>query len=306
MTGNAEGRLLVVGAGTMGVQLALQAATNGIEVELVDPFPEALERGRAQLAELLDRRVSRGRATREQADAVLGRVRLGGDLTAAAAGCDWAIEAVVERLEVKRQVFAELAAALPPHAGIATNSSHIRAELIAGDTDFADRTLNMHYFHPIAAMDLVEVVAAPATSQQTLENAVAWAERIGRTPVVLTTAVDGFLVNRVLGAASREAFSLLADGVASFAEIDLAVRRGLNWPLGPFQIADLSGLDLLLQSRSTRFAEHGEAGDRKTVEVVRPLVEAGRLGRKSGAGFYDYSTDPPTPLPLPSADEAAR
>lgn len=294
----ATGRLLVIGAGTMGAQLALQAATNGVEVELVDPFPEALEKGGTQLRALLDSRVTRGKVSQEQANATLGRIQLSGDLAAAASKSDWVIEAAIEKIEVKKVIFADLAAALPAHAGIATNSSHIRAETIAGGSDFADRILNMHFFHPVAAMDLVEIVSAPTTSPEIMQRAAAWACRIGRAPVIMNKAVDGFLVNRVLGAASREAFALLADGVADFAEIDVAVRNGLNWPLGPFQLADLSGLDLLLLSRTARFERLGEAGDRATMEVVAPLVEAGRLGRKSGAGFYDYSTDPPAPLPL--------
>ncbi|MCU1514009.1 MAG: 3-hydroxyacyl-CoA dehydrogenase [Microbacteriaceae bacterium] len=300
MSDVANGRLLVVGAGQMGAQIAVQSAMNGVDVELVDVVPEALERGRAQIVAILDRNVEKDRSTRVDADASLARIHFSSDLAAAAPRCDWAIEAVVERLDVKKIVFAQLAELLPAHAGIATNSSHIRAESIAGDAPYSDRVLNMHFFHPLTVMDLVEIVAAPHTSSQIMDAAVAWAARIKRTSVVLNKAVDGFLVNRVLGAASREAFALLADGVASFPEIDIAVKRGLRWPLGPFALADLSGLDLLLQSRTTRFEKHGEAGDKATMDIVGPLVAAGRLGRKSGAGFYDYSVDPPAPLPLPS------
>lgn len=292
-------RLLVVGAGTMGAQIALQAALHGVEVELADISPDALKKGRSQIEALVRRNVEKGRQSDAEAAATLARLTRSSDVDTAAARCDWAIEAVVERLEVKQAVFEQLAKVLPPHAGIATNSSHLRAATIAGDAGYRSRALNMHFFHPVVVMDLVEIVASPHTDEQILQEAAAWAQRIGRTAVTLRKDVDGFLVNRILGEASREAFSLLADGVSTFDQIDLAVERGLRWPIGPFKLADLSGLDVLLDSRSTRYAEHGEEGDRKTVDVIRPLVEAGRLGRKSGAGFYDYSVTPPAPLERP-------
>lgn len=299
MTDVSRGRLLVLGAGTMGAQIALQAAKNGVEVELVDISAESLERGRAQITQILDRDVDKGRTTRGDADATLARLNLSGDLESAAPKADWAIEAVLERLDVKKSVFAQLAGLLPSHAGIATNSSHMRADTIVGDAPYRNRALNMHFFHPVVVMDLVEVVASPHTRPDIMDDAVAWADRIGREAAVLHKDVDGFLVNRILGQASREAFSLLADGVASFDQIDIAVKRGLGWPMGPFQLADFSGLDVVVLTRTDRFEKYGEEGDRKTLQVLKPLVEAGRLGRKSGAGFYDYSVTPPSPLPLP-------
>jgi 3-hydroxybutyryl-CoA dehydrogenase len=270
-------------------------------VEVVDLSPDALKRGRDVVERLVRRNAEKGRQTQEEADATLGRLNLSGDLDLAAPRCDWAIEAVVERLDVKQAVFAELVKLLPGHAGIATNSSHMRAATIVGDAEYRERALNMHFFHPVVVMDLVEIVASPHTSREVVKRAVAWADRMRRTSVVLTKDVDGFLVNRILGAASREAFSLYADGVTDVAQIDIAVERGLRWPIGPFKLADLSGLDVLLDTRSDRFAKYGDEADRKTIEAIRPLVAAGRLGRKSGAGFYDYSTDPPTPLGPPPA-----
>jgi 3-hydroxybutyryl-CoA dehydrogenase len=288
----------VLGAGTMGSQIALQSALCGIDVALVDISADAVDRAHTQIDELLTTRVTKGRITEQDKREALSRLEFSADLDESAPRCTWAIEAVVEKLDVKQAVFQRLAELLPGDAGIATNSSHIRAATIAGDAAYADRCLNMHFFHPVLVMDLVEVVSSPRTRADIIERARGWADRMKRTPVVLTKDVDGFLVNRVLGAASREAFTLLGNGVASVEEIDIAVQRGLRWPLGPFQLADLSGLDVLLNSRSARYEKHGELGDLLTVEVIRPLVEAGRLGRKSGAGFYDYSVDPPKPLPI--------
>lgn len=292
------GRLLVVGAGAMGAQIALQAAKNGVDVELVDISAEALDRGRSQIESILDRDVERGRATRGEADATLARLHLSGDIQSAAQRSDFAIEAVVERADVKRAVFDQLAEHLPEHAGIATNSSHIRVATIVEGAPYRHRALNMHFFHPVVVMDLVEIVASPDTEPAILEAATAWADRMKRQAVVLYKDVDGFLVNRILGQASREAFSLLADGVAKFEQIDIAVKNGLGWPMGPFMLADLSGLDVVFQTRTNRFEQHGEEGDRKTLEVLKPLVDAGRLGRKSGKGFYDYTVTPPAPLSL--------
>ena len=292
-------QLLVVGSGTMGTQIALQAALSGVAVHLVDIDAGALSRARTDIDGLLARRVKSARLEESDVEAVRSRLAPSADLDAAAGESDWVIEAVVERVDVKRQVFGQLDAALPAHAGIATNSSAIVSSRLADATGRPDRCLNMHFFHPVLVMDLCEIVAGPHTSPSTTADAVAWARRIGRTPVVLTAEVDGFVVNRILGGASREAFGLVAAGVASPADVDVAVRQGLRWPLGPFELADLSGLDVLLEIRRDRHAREGDQKDLLSAEVLQRLVDAGRLGRKSGAGFYDYSTDPPTPLPLP-------
>ena len=294
----AEERLLVLGAGTMGAQIAQQAALCGVDVELVDVSPEQLERALASNRRLLERRVAKGRLSQDDAEAALGRVRGGGAIAEAAPRCAWAIEAIVERADLKREAFAALDEHLPAGAGIASNSSNIVVSRLADATSRPELCCNMHFFHPVLVMDLCEVVRGPQTASATVEAAVGWARRIGRTPIVVEREVDGFIVNRVLGAASGEAFSLLDEGVARVEDIDLAVRSGLGWPMGPFELADFSGLDVVLGVRRDRQVRVGAEAD-ATVRVLERLVAAGRLGRKSGAGFYEYSGDTPAPLPLP-------
>jgi 3-hydroxybutyryl-CoA dehydrogenase len=284
----------------MGAQIALQAALHGVDVSLVDVDEQQLQRAVTSNRAWLERRVSRGAIDEQTAEAAAERVRDTTDLDGAAAGSAWAIEAVIEDAHVKRDVFARLDSQLPPDAGIATNSSNIVVSRLADATRRPQLCCNMHFFHPVLVLDVCEVVRGPQTSDETVQRALAWSRRMGRTPILVEREIDGFIVNRVLGAASREAFTLLADGVASVEDIDTAARAGLNWPMGPFQLADFSGLDVVLGVRKDRLMREGHAGDDATVHILERLVSAGRLGRKSGRGFYDYATDPPAALPLPS------
>jgi 3-hydroxybutyryl-CoA dehydrogenase len=297
--GSDQGRLVVVGAGTMGAQIAQQAALHGIDVSLVDVDAEHLQRAMASNRQHLDRRVEKGKLDRSEADAATNRVTATTDLASAASESAWAIEAVVELASVKREIFAALDAHLPARAGIATNSSNIVVSRLADATARPELCCNMHFFHPVLVMDLCEVVRGPETSDETCARAVAWSLRMGRTPIVVEKEIDGFIVNRILGAASREAFSLLKGGVASAEDIDTAVRKGLNWPMGPFQLADFSGLDTVLTIRRDRMERDRAPGDVATVAILERMVAAGRLGRKNGRGFYDYAVDPPAPLPPP-------
>ena len=289
----------MLGAGTMGAQIAQQAALCGVDVDLVDVSREQLDRAVSGNRRLLERRVGKGNMTQDEAEAALARVTTGEEIAAAAPGCAWAIEAIVERADAKRDAFMALDRHLPATAGIASNSSNIVVSRLADATGRPELCCNMHFFHPVLVMDLCEVVRGPHTSDATVDRAVQWARRIGRTPIVVEREVDGFIVNRVLGAASGEAFTLLDEGVARVEDIDLAVRSGLGWPMGPFELADFSGLDVVLGVRRDREERGGARGSDATVRILERLVGAGRLGRKSGAGFYEYSGETPRPLPLP-------
>jgi 3-hydroxybutyryl-CoA dehydrogenase len=279
-------RVLVVGAGTMGSQIALQTALSGRhEVTLVDSVAGQLERARAQNRKLLDRSVEKGRLSRENADQALVRITDSSEIASAAAGADLAIEAVIENFDAKRQVFEELGKHARPDAILASNSSTIAISRLAEFTGRAERCCNMHFFHPVTVMQLCEVVRGPKTSQETVDAALEFVRSIDRTPVLLQKEIWGFIVNRILFAASEEAMHLLEGGYASAEDIDIAVQKGLNWPMGPFHLLDFSGLDVFYGAMQDRHRQ-GEGAD--APEVLRKLVEAGHLGRKTGQGFFDY------------------
>ncbi len=288
-------RVLVVGAGQMGAQIAMQSALHGYQVTLNDLDRAILARGMAANRKQLERRVERAQLTREAMEAAVGRVRLEPDLARAARDADLVIEAIVERLEPKRECFARLDRLCPPHAILATNSSTMGNSLMASATGRPDRCVNLHYFYPPLVMKLVEVVQGQGTSEETVQVAAEFVRRTGREPVVLRKELPGFLVNRILRALVNEAYYCLEQGVASFADIDRAVELGLNHPLGPFKLGDLSGLDIGYNARLEHHHLTKEDKDRPPRELEK-RVKRGDLGRKSGRGFYDYSKTPPEPI----------
>jgi 3-hydroxybutyryl-CoA dehydrogenase len=279
-------RVLVVGAGTMGSQIALQTALSGKhDVTLVDSVPGQLDRARAQNRKLLDRSVEKGRLTEAAADAALERIADSGDLATSAASVDLVIEAVIEDFDAKKAVFEALGKHARKDAILASNSSTIAISRLAPFTSRPDQCCNMHFFHPVTVMQLCEVVRGPQTSEETVQSAMEFVRSIGRTPVLLKKEIWGFIVNRILFAASEEAMRLLEGGYASAEDIDVAVQKGLNWPMGPFHLLDFSGLDVFYGAMRDRH-RLGDGAD--APEVLRKLVEAGRLGRKTGKGFFEY------------------
>jgi len=294
MTADDVKRILVVGAGQMGAQIALQAALHGYHVTLndlnMDLLQGAIEKNRSHL----ERRVSKGQMTKEAVEGTLARIRLDPDLDRAASDADFVIEAIIERLEPKKECFARLDRATPPHAILATNSSTLGISLLAPSTRRPGKCVNMHFFFPVLVMRLVEVVKGPETAEETVQITVEVTRRIGREPVILRKEIPGFVANRILYAIRREAYFLAEEGVASFADIDRAVKLGLNHPMGPFELADLSGLDVGYNAQLEAYERTKDPRDRPP-RALEIRVKRGDLGRKTGRGFYDYTTAPPTP-----------
>jgi len=270
----------------MGSQIALQTALSGhYDVTLVDSMPGQLERAGAQNRRLMDRAVEKGRLTEAVAAGALARISQSDDLASASKSADLVIEAVIEDFDAKKDVFEELGKYAKKDAILASNSSTIAISRLAGFTDRPEQCCNMHFFHPVTVMQLCEVVRGPKTAEATLATAMEFVRSIDRTPVLLQKEIWGFIVNRILFAASEEAMRLLEGGYASAEDIDTAVQKGLNWPMGPFHLLDFSGLDIFYGALKDRHRQ-GEGAD--APEVLRTLVEAGHLGKKTGKGFFEY------------------
>ncbi len=291
-------QVCVVGAGTMGAQIAQQSALAGYPVVLTDVSEDQLKRAVESNRRLVMRRVDKGQLTPEQATDALNRVTVTTSLEEAAGNADFVFEAIVEQLQPKRDLFGRLDAVAKGHTIVATNSSTIPISKLADATQRPDRCINTHFFHPVLVMELCEVGGGPGTSAETVETTMELVRRIGRVPVLLEKEIDGFIVNRILHAASQEAMRLYEGGYADFSDIDLAVEKGLNWPMGPFKLADFSGVDITYNARREKYEASGDAHDRPA-EFLRRMVEEGRLGRKTALGFYDYRDGGMTPAEDP-------
>ncbi len=280
-------KVCVVGAGAMGSQIALNTALYGYRVTLTDISREVLQKAEQWAAEYLAGRVAKGKMTAEKEVEARENLLFVPDLREAAADADVVIEAVVEKLDVKRQLFAELDAICPPRTILATNSSTIVSSKIADATKRPDRVVNMHYFNPALVMELVEVVQGPHTSEETAQVIMELSRRTGKIPILLKKEISGFVANRILGAVIREACFLLEQGIATHEEIDLAVEKALRYPMGPFRLMDLTGIDVSYLVRAQRFAESGLEEDRPP-KPIEEKYKAGEWGKKTGKGFYDY------------------
>jgi 3-hydroxybutyryl-CoA dehydrogenase len=279
-------RVAVVGAGTMGSQIALQTAYSGLyEVMLVDSDKAQLDRATEQNRKLAARAVEKGRLSQEQADSALRRIEPSLSLGEAASSADLAIEAIYENLDAKLKVFEELGRAAPANAIIVSNSSTIAISRLAASSGRPERCCNTHFFHPVTVMQLCEVVRGPQTSDETIAAALEFVRSIDRVPVLVQREVHGFIVNRILFAAAEEAMRLLEGGYASAEDIDTAVKKGLNWPMGPFELLDFSGLDIFYGALEDR---HRLGEGPPAPRVLAEKIEKGDLGRKTGRGFFEY------------------
>ncbi|SCL16666.1 3-hydroxyacyl-CoA dehydrogenase [Micromonospora rhizosphaerae] len=278
-----SGRFVVVGAGTMGLGIAYVAAGAGYTVELVEVDPARGEAARRRLGELWERGVQRGKLTADEAAANRERVLLRPALTEVAEGPDVVVEAVPERLDLKRAVLREAAARRPALLGSNTSSIPI-AELAAG-LDRPEDFLGLHFFNPVWAMALLEIVVGPGTTDETTMAAVALAGQLGKDPVVVRD-MPGFATSRLGVTLGLEAIRMVADGVASPADIDKAMVLGYRHPVGPLELTDLVGLDVRLDIARTLQAAYGDRF--APPPLLTEMVAAGKLGKKSGQGFYRW------------------
>ncbi|MBC7342508.1 MAG: 3-hydroxyacyl-CoA dehydrogenase family protein [Clostridia bacterium] len=277
----------VVGAGNMGHQIALCAALAGYKVICTDIDLEVLRKAENFADTYLPDRVAKGRLTADEAKAARSRLAFTSDLAEAVSTADLVIEAVIEKLEVKRELFARLDKICPAHAILATNSSYIVSSKIADVTSRPERVCNMHFFNPALVNKLVEVVKGPHTSQETAETVMEVAKKMGKTPVLLHKEIYGFLVNRIVSAIRSEALYLYDMGIASYEDIDLAVVNALGHPMGPFRLMDLTGIDLAYHVGMERYRETVDPKYKPSPIVVEKYLK-GEWGRKTGKGFYEY------------------
>ena len=277
----------VVGLGTMGAGIAQVCVQAGVETVGREVSEELAERARERIAHYLGRGVEKGRLTPEVRDAALARLRTTTEL-ADLAGCDLVVEAVVEELEAKRQLFRELEGVVAPEAVLATNTSALSVTEIASATERPERVVGLHFFNPAPVLPLVEVVRTEAATEDAVETAYAFAEQIGKRPIRCADT-PGFVVNRILIPLLNDCVRVLDEAGVTPEDLDTAMTAGLNWPIGPCALIDLIGIDVHVHASEALHSALGEARMEPPPRLVE-MRDAGRLGRKSGRGFFVYDT----------------
>ena len=278
-------KIVVIGGGTMGLDIAQVFAKAGFEVVVRDIKDEIIKASEARLNKGLDKLVAKGKMDEAGKKAITDKISFTVDL-AAAADADLVVEAAIENLEIKKSVFAELDALCKPETILASNTSSISITAIAAATKRADKFIGMHFFNPATIMKLVEVIRGEHTSDETFQAIWELSEAIGKTPVEVNEA-PGFVVNKILIPMINEAIDLVYTGVASVEGIDNAMKLGANHPIGPLALGDMVGLDVCLAIMDTIYNETHDPKYRASL-LLRKMVRAGKLGRKTGEGFYKY------------------
>tara|TARA_Y100001970_G_scaffold167734_2_gene205242 strand:- start:11518 stop:12450 length:933 start_codon:yes stop_codon:yes gene_type:complete len=281
-------KVAVIGAGTMGSGIAQVCAQTGWETSLFDAFPESLERGIERIQEFWDRGISKGKTTSQQKEKWTSNLIATSEMSEAVEGSEIVIEAVPEKMELKKSIFEELGVMAPSNAVLATNTSGLPISEIASHTSCPERVIGMHFFNPVPLMQLLEIVRHEAVDERTVSIAEEVGEALGKT-TILVRDVPGFATSRLGVVLGNEAIRMLAEGVASASDIDTAMRLGYRHPMGPLELSDLVGLDVRRDILNS-LAEAFDDDSYRPHPLLEELVDSGNLGKKTGSGIYDWTS----------------